>query len=167
MKAIIRPIEKSDNPVLAQIIRATFKEHNAPTQGTVYSDPTTDELFEVFQHSKSACWVAELKGEVVGCCGIYPTEGLDKGCCELVKYYINPKARGLGIGRQLLYQCEASAIDLGYDAIYIESFPEFGKAVRIYENAGYRTIPKAMGNSGHYACTIFMIKDISFANLDS
>ncbi len=162
MKSIIRPIKKSDNPKLAQIIRDAFDEHNAPTQGTVYSDPTTDQLFELFQHQKSACFVAEHHGKVVGCCGIFPTEGLDEDCCELVKYYISADARGIGLGQKLLYQCEASALDLGYKCIYVESFPEFGKAVRIYENAGYRAIPKALGQSGHYACSIFMIKDISF-----
>ena len=44
----LRPIEKRDNAALAQMIRSVFEEHDAPTEGTVYTDPTTDDLFGLF-----------------------------------------------------------------------------------------------------------------------
>lgn len=161
MKIAIRPIKKTDNPELSQIIKATFDEFNAPRQGTVYSDPSTDDLFEVFQNEKSACWVALLDGEVVGSCGVYHTKGLDTDTCELVKFYLAPHARSLGIGKQLLYQCEASALDLGFQKIYIESLPEFENAIHMYLKAGYEEIEEALGDSGHSGCTIFMIKELN------
>ncbi len=37
---IIREVRKEDNPNLARMIRRVFKEFDAPTTGTVYSDPT-------------------------------------------------------------------------------------------------------------------------------
>lgn len=160
MKITLRPIKKSDNPKLAQIIKATFDEFNAPRQGTVYSDPSTDNLFELFQNKKSVCWVAKLEGEVVGCCGVYPTKGLDHDTCELVKFYLAPHARSFGIGKHLMYQSEASAIDLGFTKIYIESLPEFENAIHIYLKAGYKELGQALGDSGHSGCTIFMIKEL-------
>lgn len=160
MKITLRPIKKSDNPKLSQIIKATFDEFNAPRQGTVYSDPSTDHLYELFKNEKSACWVAKLNGEVVGSCGIYPTKGLDKDTCELVKFYLAPHARSFGIGKHLMYQCEASAIDLGYRKIYLESLPEFENAIHMYLKAGYKEVAKALGDSVHSGCTIFMIKEL-------
>ncbi len=40
----IRKIQESDNKCLALLIRNVFEEYNAPREGTVYSDPTTDNL---------------------------------------------------------------------------------------------------------------------------
>jgi len=53
MKIIIREIEETDNLLLAQIKRKAFEEYDAPTQGTVYSDPTTDDLYRLFRMEKS------------------------------------------------------------------------------------------------------------------
>jgi len=160
MKISIRPIQESDNASLSMIIKGVFVEFNAPKHGTVYSDPTTDNLFRFFQKDKSICWVGEINGQVMGCCGIYPTPGLDENCCELVKFYLIKESRGIGLGKQLMNQCEASAIDYGYQQIYIESMPEFETAVGMYEKAGYIRLTRAKGNSGHFGCSLFMIKNI-------
>ena len=159
-EAIYRKIRKEDNEVLASMIRLVFEEHDAPRNGTVYSDPTTDELFTLFSHPGSVLWVAELAGIPVGCCGIYPTEGLEGHCVELVKFYLAREARGHGIGRQLMDLCIRSARELGYRELYLESLPEFSKAVRIYEKLGFRELSQPMGNSGHSTCSIWMLLDL-------
>lgn len=161
MNISIRPLKKSDNPVLAKIIKDIFIEFDAPRIGTVFSDPTTDELFNVFEEKRSICWVGEIEGEIMGCCGIFPTAGLGEHCCELVKFYLAKEARGKGLGKLLMHQCEASALKLLFKQIYIESLPEFDTAVGMYENAGYRRLDKPLGNSGHFGCTVYMIKDLS------
>jgi len=86
MNYLIRPVEKEDNLRLAGIIREVFIEHSAPREGTVYSDPTTDNLYQLFRTPKSVLWVAVINNEPVGCCGIYPSEGLPGYCAELVKF---------------------------------------------------------------------------------
>lgn len=156
----IRTIERSDNEALAKLIRAVFEEHNAPQKGTVYSDPTTDHLFELFETPKSVFWVAEMENEIAGCCGIYPTEGLPPDCAELVKFYLSPKARGKGIGKKLMEKSLRSAQELGYSEIYLESLPEFSKAVSIYEKQGFEMLPHPLGNSGHSTCNIWMRKKL-------
>ena len=154
---IYREVKKEDNVLLARMIRQVFKEHDAPESGTVFSDPTTDDLFGLFRKSRSVLWVAELDGLQLGCCGIYPTEGLENSCAELVKYYLAESERGKGTGRQLMELCIASARKLGYKKLYIESMPHFSKAVRIYEKLGFRKLSAPLGNSGHTTCNIWML----------
>lgn len=160
MSVIIREIQEKDNSILASIIRSCFKEFNAPQQGTVYSDPTTDQLYQYFQATHSICWVAEIDNQIVGCCGIYPTENLPTGHAELVKFYIHASARGKGIGKILMNQCLASAKKLGYSTIYLESLPHFSTAVNMYIKHGFTVLNNPLGNSGHTSCNIWMIKNI-------
>lgn len=160
MNITIRKIEEKDNLSLAKMIREVFDEHNAPRTGTVYSDPTTDNLYTLFKTPKSILWVAEVENEVVGCCGVYPTEGLEEGYAELVKYYLSNKSRGLGIGRDLMQKSVDSAKEFGYMQLYLESFPQFAKAVGIYEKQGFVRIDHPLGSSGHTSCNIWMVKDL-------
>lgn len=158
----IRKVKASDNAALAAMIREVFDEFKAPTCGTVYTDPTTDDLYTLFQAPRSVLWVAEVDGEALGCCGVYPTKGLDKDCAELAKFYLSNKIRGKGIGKQLMLQCFQSAKEMNYTKLYLESLPQFAKAVSIYEKYGFEKIDKPLGNSGHTTCSIWMIHS-SFA----
>ncbi len=157
----IRQVEKQDNEALADIIRSTFEEFDAPKTGTVYSDPTTDKLFELFSEKEnSVLYVAEENKEVWGCCGIYPTQGLTEGHAELVKFYLKTSARNKGIGKLLFETSIKAAKNKGYTHLYIESQPSFAKAVKLYEKYGFRYLKHSMGNSGHDNCDIWMIKKL-------
>ncbi len=160
MKLNIRKIEEKDNLSLAQMIRAVFEEHNAPREGTVYSDPTTDNLFELFKTAKSVLWVAESGKEAIGCCGIYPSPGLDENCAELVKFYLAKKIRGKGIGAELMQRSIVSAKELKYRLLYLESLPHFAKAVSIYEQEGFIKLDQPLGKSIHTTCNIWMLKEL-------
>ena len=160
MHLSIRKIQSADNPFLAKIIRSAFHDFNAPHEGTVYEDPTTDHLFELFSSTNSVCWVAEIDGYIAGCCGVFPTPELPEACVELVKFYLSANARGKGIGKALMEKCFESAREFGFCQIYLESLPEFYKAVSIYEKLGFRSIDHPMGKSGHPGCNIWMLKDL-------
>jgi len=157
---IFREVKQEDNNALAGMIREVFREHEAPESGTVYSDPTTDDLFGLFQNSRSVLWVAEIDGLAAGCCGIYPTEGLEDNCAELVKYYLAEPARGMGTGKRLMELCINSAREHRYQELYLESMPHFSKAVGIYDKLGFQKLNKPMGNSGHTSCTIWMALEL-------
>jgi len=159
MQVTIRPIEVKDNRELAGIIRNTLEEFGANHPGTVYYDPTTDDLFELFQQPLSRYWVAEGEdGKLYGGGGIFPTEGLPAGTCELVKLYLLPEARGLGLGKKLLKICHDTAQTLGFTQLYLETMPELTSAVPLYEKMGYQYLKGALGNSGHFGCAIHMLK---------
>jgi putative acetyltransferase len=156
----IRKVKEEDNLLLAKMIRKVFDEHNAPHEGTVYTDPTTDNLFKLFQIPKAVLWVAEIDKQPMGCCGVYPTPGLNSDCAELVKFYLSNEIRGKGIGKQLMEQCISSASEMGFKFLYIESMPEFAKAVSIYKKQGFKTLDAPLGNSGHSGCDIWMLKEL-------
>ncbi|SHJ90163.1 GNAT family N-acetyltransferase [Epilithonimonas mollis] len=159
MSVIIRQNKLEDNGILAKIVRASFNDFNVKcTDGTVYSDPTTDDLYNLFQTEKSALFVAEEDGLILGCCGIFPTDNLPEDTTELVKFYLSKEARGKGIGRLLLENCLEKAEEMGYKKVYLESIPEFSKAVSIYEKQGFQYLEKPLGNSGHSGCNLWMIK---------
>jgi putative acetyltransferase len=160
MEITYRLIAPNDNIPLADLIRSVFREFGIDQPGTVYTDPTTDHLFELFQKPKSVYLVAENDGKIIGGCGIYPTDGLPHVCAELVKLYLLPEVRGKGIGLALLQKSINAAIAFGFKQLYLESLPELGKAVNMYEKAGFQHICEPLGNSGHFACNIRMIKDL-------
>ena len=126
----LRTIQKEDNVQLAQIIRDTLTEFKANKPGTVYYDETTDQLFELFQKPRSIYYVALMDDEIVGGGGIYPSDGLPNGTCELVKMYLLPEARGIGLGKRIIEECLAFAKENGYLQVYIESMPELQNALK-------------------------------------
>ena len=156
----IRQVSRQDNKPLAAMIRAVFEEFKAVRAGTVYFDPTTDDLYALFTKPGSVCWVVEKDGEIIGSAGIFPTEGLPEKHCELVKFYIRSGFRNQGLGKILLQKCLDSAVSFGYEAVYLESLPEFSSAIHLYERNGFTPLKKAFGNSGHFGCTIWMVKDL-------
>ena len=163
MQPVIRPIEPRDNSAIAVVIRAALAEFGANKPGTVYFDESTDHLFELFRQPGSAYFIAEWQGQVVGGAGIYPTEGLPADCCELVKMYLTPAARGTGLGRTLISLCLETARDLGFRQVYLETMPELRKAVTVYEKFGFRYLEGPLGNSGHFGCDVWMLKDLDQA----
>jgi putative acetyltransferase len=157
---IIRQIELRDNEALAKVIRTALAEFGANKPGTVYFDPTTDHLFELFQVPGAVYFIAEQAGNLLGGGGIYPTNGLPDKTCELVKLYLDAAARGTGLGKQLLLKAMDWAKENGYNQVYLESMPELAKAVSIYENVGFTRINQPLGNSGHDGCDIWMTKQL-------
>ncbi len=155
-----RAISKSDDAAIAMIIRSSLKEFGANHPGTVYYDDSTDHLSDVFRQAGSFYFVVETGGELLGGAGIYPTEGLPDGVCELVKMYLAPAARGLGLGKQLMEKCLNTAREFGYKQVYLETMPELVKAVPMYEKFGFTYLDGAMGNSGHFGCAIHMLKTL-------
>ncbi len=156
---LIRTIQSKDNAAIAKIIRDSLAEFGANKPGTVYYDHTTDQLYELFTSTPGSIYfIAEHNGEVVGGGGIYPTDGLPSGTCELVKMYLKPDVRGLGLGGKMIERCLSSAKELGYSKVYLETMPELKKALSVYEKFGFEYLSAPMGNSGHTGCDLWMLK---------
>lgn len=156
----IRPIQPGDNPVIAKIIRSSLAEFRANKPGTVYYDDTTDHLFELFRKEGSVYLIAEKDGDIAGGAGIYPSNGLPAGTCELVKMYLSPQYRGIGLGRKLIGQALDLAKSMGYNTVYLETMPELKQAVKVYEKFGFTYLPGPLGNTGHFGCDVWMIMEI-------
>jgi putative acetyltransferase len=159
-QVLIRPIQAVDNAEIARIIKSVLTEFGANKPGTVFTDPTTDQLFELFQTPNSSYFIALENDKMIGGCGIFPTKGLPAGCVELVKLYISAEWRGKGIGYQLMEKCIAHAQALNFKEIYLETLPELHIAVGLYENMGFQYLEQPYGDSGHFACDLWLSKKI-------
>jgi len=159
---IIRTIEEKDNAAIATVIRKTLEEFGANHPGTVYYDASTDALFQLFESTpRSIYFIAEKDGEVVGGGGIFPSPGLPEDTCELVKMYLLPQVRGIGLGRKIIQQCVAFAKEAGYQNIYLETMPELQLALKAYEKLGFEYINHPMGNTGHFGCELWMLGNVN------
>lgn len=155
---LLRTIKESDNAQLAAVIRQTLEEFGAAHPGTVYYDETTDALYQLFQQTpRSVYYVAKKEGQVVGGGGIFPSDGLPSDTCELVKMYLRPQVRGIGLGKKIIQQCIAFAKEAGYKNIYLETMPELQQALKTYEKFGFEYIDHPMGNTGHTGCSLWML----------
>lgn len=156
----IRPVEPADNPLLAIIIRNTLSEFGVAGPGTAYCDEATNNMYASFQRAGSRYFTGLLDNRLAGGGGIYPSDGLPAGICELVKMYLDPAARGHGLGKMLLETCLGFARQSGYRQVYIETMPELEKAISLYRRFGFHHLDSAMGNTGHYGCSVWMLKDL-------
>lgn len=156
----IRAIQATDNLDLARIIRSVLTEFGANKPGTVFTDSSTDHLYELFQIPNAHYFVALWKGNIIGGCGLFPTEGLPTGHIELVKLYLSADSRGKGIGKMLMLHCITIAEKSGYKTIYLETLPELHLAVGLYEKLGFQNLANPLGDSGHYACDLWMTKQL-------
>ncbi|KAA2243423.1 GNAT family N-acetyltransferase [Chitinophaga agrisoli] len=158
--ATIRLIQPQDDPQLAIIIRQVLTDFGANKPGTAFFDAGIDHMYRSFCTPSAAYWVLTQDEQVLGGAGIYPTPGLPAGCCELVKLYLLAAARGKGLGKQLLEQCCISAGEMGFTQLYLETLPELYTAIPLYEKMGFVHLSAPLGQSGHYGCSVWMIKDL-------
>jgi len=83
-------------------------------------------------------WVAERREKVVGCIGWNPVED---GTVELLKLYVDPEARGGGLGRRLVGIVCAEARKGGAARVELWTDTRFQSAHRLYELLGFQRDP--------------------------
>jgi DNA-binding MarR family transcriptional regulator/N-acetylglutamate synthase-like GNAT family acetyltransferase len=89
-------------------------------------------------------WVAERNGAIVGSIFAMSSEGL-AGSAQLRMLYVEPSARGQGVGTALVAQAVGFARGHGYDRMRLWTHTIQAAARRVYEAAGFRiveTIPE-------------------------
>jgi DNA-binding MarR family transcriptional regulator/GNAT superfamily N-acetyltransferase len=101
-----------------------------------------------FDARRERCWIAEREGALVG--AVFLVRGPDDDTAKLRMLYVEPAARGLGIGRRLVEECRIFARTAGYARILLWTNSILTSARRIYETAGYRLIESEAHRSfGH------------------
>ena len=156
----IREIQPEDNQQVAEVVRTVLVEMGVPKVGTAYEDKALDDMFATYQHPRMNYFVVEEDGKVIGGAGIAPLIGLEEKICELQKMYFLPEARGKGLGAQMMDTCLKFAKSEGFEQCYIETLPYMESARKLYGRSGFKSLDKPIGDTGHYNCTMWMIKDI-------
>jgi putative acetyltransferase len=157
---IIREIKPTDNSQIAKVVRSVILEMGAPKVGTAYEDKATDNMFETYQKKNSTYFVLEKDNTVIGGAGVAQLDGFNGNICELQKMYFLPIARGKGLGSKLINICLEKAKEFGFEKCYLETLPYMTDAVKLYKRNGFTNLDKPMGNTSHYNCNVWMLKEI-------
>jgi DNA-binding MarR family transcriptional regulator/GNAT superfamily N-acetyltransferase len=126
-------------------------------QGVLYArEYGYDERFEALaaeivaqfiQHydaRQERCWIAERDGEVAGSVFLVAKS---RTTAKLRLLYVEPAARGLGIGSRLVSECVRFARQAGYKRIVLWTQSELDAARHIYKQAGFRVVRKKRHHS--------------------
>ena len=159
-KINIREIGQNDNHAIAKFIREVLIEHNVPKVGTAYADPQLDHMFEAYNTPKAIYFVVVCDDKIIGGAGIAHLEKERTTICELQKMYFLPEARGLGLGKAMMEKCLGKAREFGYEKCYLETMPYMVDAQSLYKKSGFDYIASPMGNTGHNACPVWMLRDL-------
>jgi len=88
-----------------------------------------------FDPAREHAWVAEQDGRIVGSIFLMRSDNPAVGKLRLL--YVEPDARGLGLGRMLVAACVDRARDIGYRTLSLWTNDVLVSARRIYEAAGF------------------------------
>jgi GNAT superfamily N-acetyltransferase len=97
-----------------------------------------------FDARHERAWIAEMDGEVVG--SVFLMRESDE-VAKLRLLYVEPNARGLGLGTRLVEECIAFARGKGYRRLTLWTNDVLASARRIYESHGFRLISQGRHKS--------------------
>lgn len=155
---VLRPLTKADNPQVADVIRKVSAEYGLTAdKGYGVADPTLDDMYSVYNQCGAAYWVIEHRGEIIGGGGFAPLAG-EPNVCELQKMYFLPQTRGHGLAKRIVALSLQLAKQFGYQQCYLETTECLREAVGLYEKLGFEHLDAPLGQTGHDACEVVMLK---------
>ena len=152
IEPLIRPVRAADDVAVAAIIRDVMASFGATGPEYSSSDPEVGAMSAAYDGARSACFVLEDGGRVLGCGGIAPLAGAEPDVCELRKMYLLPEARGRGLGERMLRHCLEAARVRGYRRCYLETLSSMDAAQKLYLKTGFTRLAAPLGTAGHSGC---------------
>jgi DNA-binding MarR family transcriptional regulator/GNAT superfamily N-acetyltransferase len=107
-------------------------------------------IYNQFQDAPSTppknLWIAEQNGAIVGSIFVMPSDGLP-GSAQLRMLYVEPSARGQGVGTALTAQAVSFARDNGYERMRLWTHTIQESARRVYAAAGFKIVETVEENN--------------------
>jgi len=97
----------------------------------------TSAFLRDYQPGREQCWIAERGGVMAGSVFLVDAGG---GVAQLRLLYVEPWARGMGIGGDLVQRCITLAREAGYTTIRLWTHSVLLSARRIYAAAGFEIV---------------------------
>jgi DNA-binding MarR family transcriptional regulator/GNAT superfamily N-acetyltransferase len=97
----------------------------------------TSTFLRDYQAGREQCWVAESGGVMAG--SIFVVDAGD-GVAQLRLLYVEPWARGMGIGGDLVARCVTFAREAGYTTLRLWTHSVLLSARRLYAAAGFEIV---------------------------
>jgi len=97
------------------------------------------DFLERFDSARERCWIAEMGGQHVGHIFLvqHPEQ---RDTAKLRLLYVDPAARGRGLGQKLVAECIQFAREVGYRKITLWTQSILTGAHRIYQSAGFHLV---------------------------
>ncbi len=107
------------------------------------------DFIENFDPAHERCWIAEMDGRHIGHIFLVRHPGQPE-TAKLRLLYVDPAARGLGLGKTLVNECVQFARSAGYKKITLWTQSILTAAHRIYQAAGFQLVKEEPHHSfGH------------------
>jgi len=104
-----------------------------------------DRIEVYYPEHGGAFWVVTLRGGLVGMFGL---ERASDDAMELRRMYVDPSARRLGIGRQMLLYAEAECRRRGFKRLELSTAEIQTEAIALYRSCGYRLVREELAEHG-------------------
>lgn len=99
--------------------------------------------------------LAKVDGEVAGSIGL---KKFDDTRCEMKRLYVYPPFQGLGLGRKLVEAFLASARNLDYQHVLLDTIPKFDTAIKMYRKLGFYDIPHYYDNPYRFTMNVLFMQ---------
>ena len=146
-----------DQPAVVRLIEALDAEltERYPEEGANHFRLDADEVSD----DRGVFLVGYLGEEPIACGAI---RRLNKEDAEIKRMYVDPGARGSGVGRRLLAALESHGRGLGVKRIVLETGERQVEALALYEGAGFVRIPR-FGEYADSPLSVCLAKDLQGA----
>lgn len=154
----IKEIKPLDDTAIGNIIKKVGEEYGAIGDGFGPSDAEVNAMSQHYaDENASRYFIATIKGNIVGGCGIAAFNG-SNDVCELRKLFLLPESRGLGLGKKLTEDCLKYAQHKGYTKCYLDTLKSMQSAISLYEKLGFKHLDKSLAGTIHNGCDVWMLK---------
>ena len=137
----VRLATAADAPQIETVLSQSFEEYKSRYTSAAFKAATPPQEIILKRMEEGQTWVAEQGGEIVGTISAQP-----KGRTLLLRAMAVPPAeRGRAIGKLLLVYVARYAFRNGYRRMTVSASPFLTRALREYEQFGFRRSQEARG----------------------